>query len=59
MPATNTNTMLIAGASTGPNLESQTPQIDLLQEGYWEALTRLSEAIQEGATNNYIKNLQG
>ena len=57
MPATGTNTMSIAGASTGLNLESQTPQTNLLQEGYWEALIRLLEAIQEGATNDYIKNL--
>ena len=59
MPATNTNIILIARASAGLNLGSQTPQTDLLQEGYWEAFAKLLEAIQKGATDNYIKNLQG
>ena len=49
--------MLIARASTGLSLGSQTPQTDLLQEGYWEALTRLLKAMREGATNNYIRSL--
>ena len=45
MLATSANTMLIARASAGLNLGSQTPQTDLLQEGYWEAFARLLEAI--------------
>ena len=59
MPATSVNIMLIAGASVGLSLGSQTPQTNLLQEGYWEAFIRLLEAMQEGVTNNYIRNLQG
>ena len=57
MLATNTNTTPIARASTGLSLGSQTPQTDFLQEGYWEALIRLLEAIWEGATDDYIRNL--
>ena len=57
MLTTSTNTILIAGTSTGLSLESQTPQTNLLQEGYWEAFIRLLKAIQEGATDNYIRNL--
>ena len=56
MPATSANIILIAGASIGLNLESQTPQTDFLQEGYWEALARLLKIIWEGATDNHIRN---
>ena len=59
MPATGANTTPIAGASAGPSSGSQTPQTDLLQEGYREALARLSEAMREGATDDHIRNLQG
>ena len=45
MPATSINTMLIAKASIGLSLKSQTPQTNLLQKGYREALIRLLEAI--------------
>ena len=56
MLATSVNTMLIARASIGLSLGSQIPQTNFLQEGYWEALIRLLKAIQEEATNNYIRN---
>ena len=57
MLATSTNTTPIAKASTGLSLKSQTPQTNLLQEEYQEALIRLLKAIQEGAINNHIRNL--
>ena len=57
MLATGTNTMSIARASIGLNLGSQTPQTDLLQEGYWEAFAKLLEAMRDGVTDNYIRNL--
>ena len=56
MPAISVNTILIARAFIGLSLGSQIPQTNLLQEGYWEALVRLLKAIQEGVTDNYIKN---
>ena len=59
MLATGANTMPIAGASVGLSLGSQTPQTNFLQEGYQEALIRLLKAMQEGATDDYIRNLQG
>ena len=56
MLATGINITLIARAFTGLSLGSQIPQTNLLQEGYWEALIRLLKAIQEGVTDNYIRN---
>ena len=57
MPATSTNTILIIGASAGQSSGSQKPPTNPIQEGYWEAAVRLSEAMRESTTNKHIRNL--
>ena len=59
MPATGANTTPIVRVSAGLSSRNQKPLADLIQEGYWEVAVRLIEAMRGGATDKYVRKLQG